>query len=586
MEENDSNCARVYDRNIAELPLTVELYGKYARVVDFSDPPLDKEGIDEITGLVSRFLYVDKANVIFKERKKREKREQYEKEDETFEVNVIENGLSFLCELKKYQDTGLFLDQAKTRFLIMENAENKKVLNLFSYTASFSVYAAKGGAESVTSVDLSNVYSSWARKNLKNNGFLDEKKYNVITEDAKVFLKKAVESRERYDIVIFDPPVFSNSHKAETFDVQKNYLFFLQMINMILTDGGWVVFSENLSGFSFDKKQVETGFAVREITEDIRAFGFSKKIKGLRVWSLIKKGNMRLSGGKRKMNDFENEERLTLFENDERELERKESRRDRKGPRAFSKDDMNNEGDYNFWEEESSPVSYRTTDKERTKSNRKYTDQKVSNPRSGSSRNDRRSFNEGKRDSLRALRPGEREGRYPKPTSRNSFSKMNDRYDENRNLRGITERRYPRYPDRPSRYEDERRISRYSDEMARPRERNFKERSGYQEEGPSRYKDDRRFSRYSDEMAQIRERDFRKQSGERTERQKERYDGENETSRFYKKDRVSRREEGEKKKTKPKPFGYDSFMSTKNRESATAYWLGQQEGRIDNTDDN
>ena len=142
-----------------------------------------------------------------------------------------ENGLEFECELEKYVDTGLFLDMVHVRENVMAISAGMKVLNLFSYTSSFSVYAAAGNAESVTSVDLSNVYCQWSRRNLENNGFLDESKYRVLASDAGAFLESEIENGNRYDIVIFDPPAFSNSHKAEDFAVQKdsviiNYLRF------------------------------------------------------------------------------------------------------------------------------------------------------------------------------------------------------------------------------------------------------------------------------------------------------------------------------------------------------------------------
>ena len=345
MKNTDSDVCRVYDRSLEELELTVDLYGPYARIMDYALDPRNEDEITEIIDIVSRFLYVEREKVIWKERKKREGREQHEKGDEECPVIVKENGLLFECELKKYVDTGLFLDMAENRRLLMEMSQNQRVLNLFSYTSSFSVYAAKGGAESVESVDLSNVYTAWSRRNLERNGFLDENKYKVVAEDARSFLERAVEENRRYDIVIFDPPAFSNSHKAEDFDVKKDHVPFLAAIWKILSDEGIVLFSENLSGFGLDRNILNPWYEIKEITRDVTAMNFSTKRRSCRVWEMAKKPRKTrkdYKGGDRnkKMDEItETEgapERLVL--NEEKSMDRGE-KRVKAAPRAFSFDD-------------------------------------------------------------------------------------------------------------------------------------------------------------------------------------------------------------------------------------------------------
>ena len=78
MKLTESDVARVYDRNLEAIPVTVEIYGQYARIVDFSDEGFSEDEIIEIKDIVSRFLYVESSKVIFKERKKRERGEQHE----------------------------------------------------------------------------------------------------------------------------------------------------------------------------------------------------------------------------------------------------------------------------------------------------------------------------------------------------------------------------------------------------------------------------------------------------------------------------------------------------------------------------
>ncbi len=327
MNETDSSAVRVYDRNLEAFPVTVELYSGYARIADYSSG-LSDEDLVIIKDIVSRFLYIEHDKIIFYARKKREGREQHEKNDESLVLSVRENGLEFECELLKYMDTGLFLDHVNTRKMIREMAAGMRVLNLFSYTGSFSVYAAAGGAESVVSVDLSNVYSEWAMRNLRANGFLDERKYSVVTGDAKSYLEKAVDKRELFDIVIFDPPAFSNSHKAGDFDVKKDYLEYLCLISRVLADGGVCMMSENIAGFEFEKKLLKPYWKIQELSQELKAQGFSSKKNALRIWMMKKVAEMKMISkgyGRREMNEDERIERLTIDESG-KESERKESR--------------------------------------------------------------------------------------------------------------------------------------------------------------------------------------------------------------------------------------------------------------------
>ncbi len=346
MNETDSTVCRVYDRNLESFPVTVELYGPYARIVDYADGGMDDDSVVITKDLVSRFLYVEHDKVIYTARKKREGREQHEKGDESLSIIVKENGLEFECELLRYVDTGLFLDHAETREMIRNEAMGMRVLNLFSYTGSFSVYAASGGAESVTSVDLSNVYTAWARRNLDRNGFLDPGKYRVVASDAWAYLEEAKANGERYDIVIFDPPAFSNSHKAEDFDVERDYERYLARISSILAPGGCVLFSENLSGFTFYKESLKAYWKIRELTGDVKALGFASKRSSMRVWWMKKVADMdersvqrRKSKVRRKM-DEEKFERLEIdaYESEKAPEERRERRRERRQPEERPRD--------------------------------------------------------------------------------------------------------------------------------------------------------------------------------------------------------------------------------------------------------
>lgn len=336
MRETSSSCARVYDRNLDGIPVTVDLYGPYARILDYSQDGLDEEDVSIIKDLVSRYLYIEGDKIIYKERRKREGRGQHESGLESLTVDVTENGLTFRVELEKYVDTGLFLDQCLTRSVVRDNSMGLDVLNLFSYTGSFSVYAAAGGASSVTSVDLSNVYTKWAVDNLRANGFLDQDKYSAICDDAATFIKRSLEEKRKWDLIIFDPPSFSNSHKAGDFDVKKDYFSYLLELNRLLRDNGSIVFSENLASFDFAKNRLKTWFKTREITDEIRNVGFTRKRMNLRVWVLEK---VRETTGEemKRISDDDSLERLSLSFDDERE-EKRDGREERKdGGRRFER---------------------------------------------------------------------------------------------------------------------------------------------------------------------------------------------------------------------------------------------------------
>ena len=467
MKNTDSDVCRVYDRSLEDLELTVDLYGPYARIMDYSLDSRKDDEITEIIDIVSRFLYVEREKVIWKERKKREGREQHEKGDEECPVIVKENGLLFECELKKYVDTGLFLDMAENRRLLMEMSQNQRVLNLFSYTSSFSVYAAKGGAESVESVDLSNVYTAWSRRNLERNGFLDETKYKVVAEDARTFLERAVEENRRYDIVIFDPPAFSNSHKAEDFDVKKDHVPFLAAIWKILSDNGIVLFSENLSGFGLDRNILNPWYEIKEITREVTAMNFSTKRRSCRVWEMAKKPRKTRkdynSGDRNKKMDEIKEtegapERLVL--NEEKSMDRGE-RRVKAAPRAFSFDD----GEVKGSEREEKRSGER---RERRDDRRSDSSFRRDGDRRGDRYSDRNSSRYGERRDRDERRFSDRDrssDRYSDRRSdrfsdRDSYRPSDRRSDRDGDR--YSDRRNDRYSDREARFSD-RRNDRYSD---------------------------------------------------------------------------------------------------------------------------
>ena len=603
MKNTDSDVCRVYDRSLEGLELTVDIYGRYARVMDYGDGERSEEEITEILDTVSRFLYIERDKIIWKERRKREGREQHGTEEGECPVVVRERGLEFECELRKYADTGLFLDMAETREIVKGISRNQRVLNLFSYTSSFSVYAAQGGALSVESVDLSNVYISWSRRNLERNGFLSEEKYKTVAMDARSFLEMAVEEGRTYDIVIFDPPAFSNSHKAEDFDVQKDYIPFLAAIWKILGDGGVVFFSENLSGFRFEKKKLDPWFEIRELTTEVSAMNFSRKRRSCRVWEMAKKARKtkRNYSSEAKEENKEMDEEMKEMEAPERLVldesaanEKKAEKRVKASPRVFSFEDGE--------------------EKARTEEEDSF--RKKNSPRRDGERRSERRFGDDRRDDRRDRRDERRFDRRDDRRDDRRFDRRDDRRDDRRFDRRDDRRDDRRFDRRDDRNFDRRDDRRYSDRNERSYERHsdrrdgsYSERRGERSDRFSKTRDDsfsrRDGGRYSDVDRYGREErgyskyasDSRTFSGRRdSEGRRDNYkrdsypsrdrryqsdrDWDNDTSRMYREGRrdsgrEERRSEG-RKKSAPKPFGYDSFMENKNREGATAFWLQGQ----------
>ena len=253
---------RLYDRDIPEIPLALDRYGsgsQTALVMALYERPYEKDESEEerwlalMAAVAGAALDVDPGRVFVKTRRRQRGLDQYEKaEGRSEELWVEEGGLSFLVNLSEYLDTGLFLDHRPTRAMVRAESADREVLNLFSYTGSFSVYAAAGAARSVTSVDLSNTYLAWARRNLERNGFSGTP-YALVKEDVRAFLAEAARDRRTWDLIIADPPTFSNSKMSrEDFDVNRDWPALLGACKAVLAPGGRLYFSTNSRRLRWD----------------------------------------------------------------------------------------------------------------------------------------------------------------------------------------------------------------------------------------------------------------------------------------------------------------------------------------------
>ncbi len=254
-----TNCFRIYDRDIKEYPLAIDFYAGQFLVHYFtstreSDEPRPDLADAALEALFSLF-HAPKESIHWRTRIKREKTEQYEKTGETREFfPVLEYGVHFKVNLVDYLDTGLFLDHRETRKMVALMAPQKRLLNLFAYTCSFSVHAAAAGASFTKSVDMSNTYIEWGKQNFLLNG-IPLKNHSFMREDCLKFLEQ---EREKYDLIVIDPPTISRSKKMDKmFDVQEDYVFLISKALNLLYPGGTLFFSTNSREFDFDESQFE-----------------------------------------------------------------------------------------------------------------------------------------------------------------------------------------------------------------------------------------------------------------------------------------------------------------------------------------
>ncbi|KKK75445.1 hypothetical protein LCGC14_2873640, partial [marine sediment metagenome] len=240
-------CYRVYDRDIPEIPLAVDIYEGRLHMAEY-DRPHDRtpaehaDWLDMLIKVAGETLGIGPEDIYLKRRRRQRGIAQYNKVSEAGSVcTVHEGGLEFEINLSDYVDTGLFLDHRITRDMVRAESVGKRMLNLFAYTGAFSVYAAAGGATSTVTVDLSKTYLDWAKRNMSANGF-EGQEHRFVRSGAMEFLRSHPQG-EQYDLAAIDPPTFSNSKKIQdVFDVQRHYSDLLIATAGLLPEGGGIYF--------------------------------------------------------------------------------------------------------------------------------------------------------------------------------------------------------------------------------------------------------------------------------------------------------------------------------------------------------
>ncbi len=284
-EREGIDCWRVYDADLPEYASAIDIYralsgDDYLHIQEYQAPAtiddnLARTRLRETVRVAGEALGVPRDHVSLKTRQRGKGGEKYGRLDQRGEyIEVGEGGLKFLVNLWDYLDTGLFLDHRPLRARIRSMSRGKRFLNLFCYTGSVSVYAAAGGASETTSVDLSQTYLDWAERNFEINGFGAERN-KLVWADAVGYLQS---HSAMYDLIFVDPPTFSNSKRADDFDVQRDHVRLLALCGERLLPGGTILFSNNFRRFKLDEAALGQ-FSIRDISPATIPFDFERNAR-------------------------------------------------------------------------------------------------------------------------------------------------------------------------------------------------------------------------------------------------------------------------------------------------------------------
>lgn len=180
------------------------------------------------------------------------------------ELTILENGLKIIANLYDGQKTGLFLDHRDNRALLGRLASGKTVLNLFAYTGAFSLYAARGGASKISSVDIAPAAMIDARRNFALNGF-DPDQHDFLAADCFNLLEKFVKEGKKFDLVILDPPSLARS-KDNRYAAARAYKKLNLLALRCVNDGGMLASASCTSQISpehFKEILLEAGLDAR-----------------------------------------------------------------------------------------------------------------------------------------------------------------------------------------------------------------------------------------------------------------------------------------------------------------------------------
>ncbi len=289
------SCWRVYERDIPEFPLVVDWYD--GDVVAWVHPRKKDETPEQEESFVARCVaetlaafQITREHLFVKRRQRQRGSDQYERLAQQGVTRIVdEDGLRFEVNLSDFLDTGLFLDHRLARRMIRERAAGKRVLNLFAYTGAFTVHAVAGGAAQTLTVDMSRTYQDWTRRNLALNDIPEGAAHRLVQDDCLSLLERGPERGEAFDLVICDPPTFSNSKRMgeRTFSVDRDWRELLADISPWIAPAGQILFSTNSRSFEFAAAGLPAGFAAQDVTAQTTSEDVADS-HGHRAWMLAR----------------------------------------------------------------------------------------------------------------------------------------------------------------------------------------------------------------------------------------------------------------------------------------------------------
>ena len=288
-------CYRLYDADLPEYAFAIDLYqGEelYVHVQEYEppasvDPERAERRREEGFQTIAAVLEAPLSRIYFKMRRQQKGKSQYDRQGATGGfTQVAEYGCQFWVNFSDYLDTGLFLDQRLTRQLIQQRIGGGRFLNLFGYTGAATVHAAVGGATSTATVDMSNTYLDWARRNLELNNCTGEQ-HELVRADCIEWLQDpSVRKTRRFDMIWLDPPTFSNSKRMNReFDVQRDHVDLIRNTARLLTASGVILFATNYRRFKLDEAAL-AGLKAKDISAATLPQDFERRKRMHNCWQL------------------------------------------------------------------------------------------------------------------------------------------------------------------------------------------------------------------------------------------------------------------------------------------------------------
>ena len=300
-EREGISCYRLYDADMPEYAFAIDLYQviepqeSWLYVQEYAAPAeIEREAVQrrraEVLASLPEVTGVPAERSRLRTRRRTPRGEQYVKLGEQSRVHtVLEGGLRLRVNFDDYLDTGVFLDHRMTRARLRAAASGRRFLNLFAYTGTATVYAAAGGADGTTSVDLSATYLAWARENLALNS-LGGARHRFVQADCRAWVEEAARSRERFDLIFLDPPTFSNSKRMEgVLDIGRDHPALIDACVPLLAPAGLMLFSTNAQRFKLDASLMQR-YDIRDISADTLPLDFARNPRVHRCYEVRPRG--------------------------------------------------------------------------------------------------------------------------------------------------------------------------------------------------------------------------------------------------------------------------------------------------------